>query len=102
MPVITSAESTAAGKVGWEVREPLEGYGAFAACWPVALTRGVVGGAGMEDDPPSPCTRVCRIDPADGLCVGCARRIEEIIAWPEMDAEAKRAVWERIGVRRRR
>jgi predicted Fe-S protein YdhL (DUF1289 family) len=41
----------------------------------------------MDEEPPSPCTRVCRIDPADGLCVGCARRIEEIIAWPGMDAE---------------
>lgn len=54
----------------------------------------------MDEEPPSPCTRVCRIDPADGLCVGCARRIEEIIAWPGMDAEGKRAVWKRIRGRR--
>jgi len=54
----------------------------------------------MRDDPPSPCTGVCRIEPASRLCAGCARTIEEIMAWPTLDTAGRRAVWGRIGQRR--
>ncbi len=40
----------------------------------------------------SPCTGVCRIDPGDGLCLGCRRTLEEIADWPMLDNEGKRAV----------
>ena len=30
---------------------------------------------------PSPCISVCRMDPASGLCQGCLRTIDEIVAW---------------------
>jgi predicted Fe-S protein YdhL (DUF1289 family) len=52
----------------------------------------------MTDDPPSPCTQVCRIE--GDLCAGCARTLEEIALWSGMDAAAKRKVWDRIRARR--
>ena len=30
---------------------------------------------------PSPCNRVCRIDPATGWCLGCRRTLTEIADW---------------------
>jgi predicted Fe-S protein YdhL (DUF1289 family) len=39
----------------------------------------------------SPCTGVCAIEEASGLCRGCRRTIDEIIAWPAAsDAEKRR------------
>ena len=42
---------------------------------------------------PSPCINVCQMDAASGYCRGCARTIDEIIAWARLPDEAKRAVW---------
>jgi len=39
---------------------------------------------------PSPCTSVCRMDPASRWCLGCARTLPEIAAWAGLDDEAKR------------
>lgn len=49
---------------------------------------------------PSPCTSVCRIDDATGLCVGCLRTLDEIAAWGMLDDDARRGVWRAIGDRR--
>jgi predicted Fe-S protein YdhL (DUF1289 family) len=48
----------------------------------------------------SPCTGVCQIDPASGLCAGCLRTLDEIAAWSVLDDDARRAVW--IAIARRR
>ncbi|WP_226580821.1 DUF1289 domain-containing protein [Acuticoccus sediminis] len=40
----------------------------------------------------SPCTKVCRIAPATGLCLGCARTIDEIAGWATMSAADRAAV----------
>ncbi len=40
----------------------------------------------------SPCTGVCRIDPADGFCLGCRRTLDEIADWPMLAKAGKRAV----------
>jgi predicted Fe-S protein YdhL (DUF1289 family) len=45
---------------------------------------------------PSPCINVCRMDPANGLCEGCLRTIDEIANWSSFDDAAKRAVWDEI------
>lgn len=37
---------------------------------------------------PSPCIGLCRLD-AEHVCVGCGRRMYEIVAWSEAD-DAKR------------
>jgi uncharacterized protein len=43
---------------------------------------------------------VCKIDPADGLCIGCHRTIEEIASWGAMTDEQRRLVWAELRVRR--
>jgi predicted Fe-S protein YdhL (DUF1289 family) len=45
---------------------------------------------------PSPCINVCRMVPATGLCEGCMRTIDEIVAWGRADDDAKRAIWAEI------
>jgi Predicted Fe-S protein len=41
---------------------------------------------------PSPCTGVCRIDGASGLCIGCLRTLDEIAAWGMLGDDARRAI----------
>lgn len=41
----------------------------------------------------SPCIDVCRMDPATGWCVGCARTLDEIAAWGSLPDDDKRRVW---------
>lgn len=56
----------------------------------------------MDSAPPasplaaSPCTGVCRIAPATGLCAGCARTLDEIAAWFGADNAGKRAILARV------
>ena len=41
----------------------------------------------------SPCNRVCTIDLDTGLCIGCARTLDEISAWAMLtDAERRNIV----------
>jgi hypothetical protein len=54
----------------------------------------------VEPAVPSPCIDVCRMDPATGLCEGCARTIDEIAAWSLMSEADKRAVWAALPARR--
>jgi len=43
----------------------------------------------------SPCNNVCQLDPKSGLCIGCARTLDEIARWAEMsDAERERVMAE--------
>ncbi|MFP5407012.1 MAG: DUF1289 domain-containing protein [Gammaproteobacteria bacterium] len=48
----------------------------------------------------SPCISVCRIDPADALCVGCQRTIDEIAGWGAMTPGQRVEVWRLIAERR--
>ena len=48
----------------------------------------------------SPCTSVCRIDDASGLCVGCLRTLDEIAAWSVLDDDARRTVLASLPARR--
>ncbi|MEO6626348.1 MAG: DUF1289 domain-containing protein [Burkholderiaceae bacterium] len=57
--------------------------------------------AGLAEDPtallmPSPCISICRMDDSNGLCLGCHRTIEEIIAWGRLPENGKRVVWRNI------
>ena len=61
------------------------------------LRRGVPAG---QPAVPSPCTDVCRIDEASGLCIGCLRTLDEVAAWSTLDDAGKRAVWKRLPLRR--
>lgn len=40
----------------------------------------------------SPCNGMCSINIPLGLCEGCMRTKEEIVAWPDMDAEQRQSV----------
>ena len=43
----------------------------------------------------SPCVKVCQMDPQRGLCLGCARTLDEIARWAAMsDAERERIIAE--------
>ncbi|MES2101936.1 MAG: DUF1289 domain-containing protein [Pseudomonadota bacterium] len=47
----------------------------------------------------SPCNSVCRMDAKSGLCEGCLRTIDEIIAWSTLSDDEKRDVWEALALR---
>jgi len=41
----------------------------------------------------SPCVGVCKIDDDTGFCLGCARTLSEVAAWPSLADLAKDEVW---------
>ena len=45
---------------------------------------------------PSPCISLCQMSPETGLCLGCMRTIDEIVAWGSASDDVKRAVWREI------
>lgn len=42
-----------------------------------------------RDEVQSPCIKICVIHPAERLCTGCLRSIDEISAWSRMTNEAR-------------
>lgn len=50
----------------------------------------------LQTPVPSPCISLCEMAPDTGLCRGCLRNIDEIIAWGTASDEYKRAVWAEI------
>jgi len=55
-----------------------------------------------EREPPSPCTRICTLDPDTGLCRGCFRTLAEIAGWSSYSAKEKREVLQRLDARKAR
>ena len=55
---------------------------------------------GPEPSPYSPCLGICLMDPATKMCRGCLRTIDEIRGWYEATAADKRAILDRLEVRR--
>ena len=57
-----------------------------------------------EIDRPSsietPCNKVCVIDAACGLCIGCGRTLAEIGSWISMTADERRRVMDELPARR--
>jgi predicted Fe-S protein YdhL (DUF1289 family) len=49
---------------------------------------------------PSPCISLCQMDAETGLCVGCQRTMDEIVAWGTASDDERRAVWREIDRRR--
>ena len=45
-----------------------------------------------RDEVQSPCIKICVIHPAERLCTGCLRSIDEISAWSRMTNEARAAL----------
>ena len=47
----------------------------------------------------SPCIKVCQMDPQRGLCLGCARTLDEIARWGTMTDAERDAVMRELGKR---
>jgi predicted Fe-S protein YdhL (DUF1289 family) len=43
------------------------------------------------DQPASPCVRNCCLDD-DDVCLGCGRKLDEILAWHGADADGRRQI----------
>jgi len=50
----------------------------------------------------SPCIKICQIDRASRLCVGCGRTIDEIAAWSSMSHAERERIMAGLEERRRR
>jgi uncharacterized protein len=50
----------------------------------------------------SPCIKVCTLDPATGLCVGCLRTIDEIAGWVAFTDDERTAIRAALPTRRAR
>ncbi len=50
----------------------------------------------LQTPVPSPCINICQMVPETGLCQGCLRTIDEIMAWGSASDDAKRAIWAEI------
>ncbi|GGH26649.1 hypothetical protein SAMN05444007_10345 [Cribrihabitans marinus] len=44
----------------------------------------------------SPCVQICVVHPAERICTGCYRTIDEITHWSKMTAEERRAVMDEL------
>jgi hypothetical protein len=54
---------------------------------------------GVTQDYPdysSPCVRVCRLDPATEICIGCYRTLDEISYWTRYTNAQRQAIREAI------
>jgi uncharacterized protein len=47
----------------------------------------------------SPCTGICTIDQADGLCLGCGRSLAQIAGWSSYTPAMRRAIM--VGLKQR-
>lgn len=47
----------------------------------------------------SPCVRICVMDPVSGLCRGCARTLDEIVAWGTMTPDIRRTIMRELDQR---
>ncbi|MEM6594710.1 MAG: DUF1289 domain-containing protein [Pseudomonadota bacterium] len=52
-----------------------------------------------RDEVESPCIKICVIHPAERICTGCLRSIDEITAWSKMTPEARKAVMAELPTR---
>ena len=51
--------------------------------------------------PSSPCTKVCVLDAATGLCCGCGRTRDEIAAWGSLSEAQRRTIMAGLEARMR-
>lgn len=55
----------------------------------------------LSPKPSSPCTKLCILDAATGLCEGCGRTRDEIALWGSMSEPRRRAVMATLEARLR-
>ena len=49
----------------------------------------------------SPCIKVCQMDPARGVCIGCCRTLDEVARWGGMTDAERDAVMAELPARRK-
>ena len=49
----------------------------------------------------SPCIKVCQMDPARGVCIGCCRTLDEIARWSAMNEKEQTAIMAQLPARRK-
>ena len=37
----------------------------------------------------TPCTKICTLDPAQQICIGCGRNLDEIERWSRLSSEER-------------
>jgi predicted Fe-S protein YdhL (DUF1289 family) len=47
----------------------------------------------------TPCIKVCIVDGASGLCIGCGRTLAEIAGWGGMDEQRRRTIMDELPAR---
>lgn len=47
---------------------------------------------------PSPCRKLCALDPATRICTGCGRTLDEIARWSSMSDTERAAVAARLSL----
>jgi predicted Fe-S protein YdhL (DUF1289 family) len=56
------------------------------------------------DAPPrpiaTPCIKVCVIDGASGLCLGCYRSLTEVASWQKLSEAERAAIMDELAARR--
>lgn len=48
----------------------------------------------------TPCVKVCFMDDASGLCLGCFRTLAEVATWARLEEAAREAVMAELPARR--
>jgi predicted Fe-S protein YdhL (DUF1289 family) len=49
-----------------------------------------------REEIPSPCTRICELDPQGGFCSGCGRTVRELSEWSRAPDGRKREILDRL------
>lgn len=49
-----------------------------------------------RDEVQSPCINICVVHPAERICTGCLRSIDEITQWSKMSNEARAQVMDEL------
>lgn len=49
-----------------------------------------------RDEVQSPCINICVVHPAERICTGCLRSIDEITQWSKMSNEARARVMDEL------
>jgi predicted Fe-S protein YdhL (DUF1289 family) len=50
----------------------------------------------QRDEVQSPCINICVVHPAERICTGCLRSIDEIAAWGRMSNDERAALMEEL------
>ena len=49
-----------------------------------------------RDEVQSPCIQICVVHPAERICTGCYRTIDEITRWSKMNAEERTRIMDEL------